>query len=180
MIKSAIAVLALGLAAAAANAATVSVNLAGFSALGGYGATGNSSVTLSLPAGSTIDAISFEGLEFTALGDSWQRELVLSLNDSPAGVGGFWDFNPGVGILSPGTFGPASGSFPTAGLFGSGPFTLTTGSLYIEVYDTFNDPGIDATISTGTLIITYTEIPTPAAASLLGLGGLVAARRRRS
>ncbi len=156
------------------------MNLATFNAVGGYGAVGNSNITISLPVGSTIDSISYTGLEFTALGLSWRSELALSVNDSFAGVGGFWDFNPGTGLNSPGSFGPASGTFPSPGLFGSGPFTLTTGNLYIETYDTFNDTGIDATISAGTLIITYTEIPTPAAASLLGLAGLVAARRRRA
>lgn len=176
--KKTLAIALLAVAAGSAHADTIDVNLAGYSAVGGYLAPGNTNTTISLPAGSTIDSIEYIGVTFEAFGESWIRELAISVNEV-GGVEAFWDFNPGVGITNPGVFGPASGNFLIPGLFGSGPFTTVSGGLYIETYDTFNDAGTDATISAGILRITYTPIPTPGAAALLGLGGLAAMRRRR-
>jgi hypothetical protein len=171
--------LALIAAAGSANADILDVNIGTWQAVGGYTNPGNTSVTIALPAGTQITNIEWIDLTFTAQGASWVSELVLSVNDSVAGTGGFWDFNPGVGNDAPGTYGPLSGTFANPGLFSSGPFTMATNSLYIESYDSFNDAGTDAIVANGTLRVTYTPIPAPGAAALLGLGGLVVARRRR-
>ncbi|MBX3384687.1 MAG: VPLPA-CTERM sorting domain-containing protein [Phycisphaeraceae bacterium] len=174
MKKTTLALLAAAGMASAASAAVLNVDLAGWQAEGGYLNPGNTSLIVSLPIGTTIDSISFV-IDFDALGESWRSELVLSVNDST--TGDFWDFNPGVGINSPGNF-VGAGNFPDPALFGSGPFTLTTGDLFITVYESFNDAGIDSVINSGTLTINYT-VPTPATAGMLALGGLFAARRRR-
>jgi hypothetical protein len=157
-----------------ASAAVLNIDLAGWQTDGGYLNPGNTSLIVSLPIGTTIDSISFD-IDFDSLGSSWQSEFVISVNDST--TGDFWDFNPAVGINSPGNF-VGAGAFPDPGLFGSGPFTLTTGDLFITVYESFNDAGIDAVVNSGTLTINYT-VPTPATAGMLAMGGLFAARRRR-
>jgi MYXO-CTERM domain-containing protein len=138
-------------------------------------------MTINLPVGTQITGAEWIDLTFTALGASWQSEMVLSINDSIAGPA-FWDYNPGTGVDTPGTFGPSTGVFANPGLFSSGPFTMASSTLYIETYESFNDGGNtvqDASIASGTLRITYTPVPTPGAVALLGLGGLVATRRRR-
>ncbi len=173
-------VLALALVAAAAGTAsanTVDVNLAGWNTFGQFLAPGNTNTSISLPIGTQITAIEWIDLTFTAINGSWQSELILSVNDSLTGP--FWDARVAPGVNVGGVYGPFSGTFAANSLEG-GPFTMTTGTLYIEAYESFNDGGDtvqDASIASGTLRITY--IPTPGAAALLGLGGLVAMRRRR-
>lgn len=173
-------VLALALVAAAAGTAsanTVDVNLAGWNTFGGFLAPGNTNTSISLPIGTQITQIEWIDLTFTSINGSWRSELTLSVNDSLTGP--FWDSKVSTDD-TPGVYGPGSGLFANPGLFGSGPFTMTTGTLYIEAYESFNDGGNavqDAAIASGTLRITY--IPTPGAAALLGMGGLLAARRRR-
>ncbi len=177
MKKFAIAAVALATLAGTANADFVTVDLTGWQSDGGYLAAGNTSATITIPAGSQITAISYEDLEFTTQNGSWLREFIISVNDGTAGD--FWDFALS-NVGAPGTFGPASGAAAVAGpLTAGGPFTTTT-DLFVTVYETFNDDGIDAVVASGVLTITYTAIPTPGAMALLGLGGLAAARRRRS
>ena len=62
-------------------------------------------------------------------------------------------------------------------------------NLWITVYETVDDPFgdtgllVDATVTAGTLTVTYTSpIPEPAGYGLMGLGllGLAVAARRRS
>ncbi len=179
-------VFALGLLAAAAGSASAGVNafvdvdLAGWQTWGGYGAAANTDTSIALPAGTQIVGADWIGLNFTAINGSWRSEMTLSINDSFNGVGGFWDFAPSADG-SPGVY-SGSGTFGNPGAINSGPFTMSTSSLYIEVYESFNDGGNtvqDAQIDSGTLRIYYVPVPAPSAAALVGLGGLVAMRRRR-
>jgi hypothetical protein len=176
-----IAALALLALAGAAQADTLNVNLAGMATYGFWQNPLNSNTTINLPVGTQITNVEWIDLTFTALGASWRSELVLSVNDSP--VGAFWDHSPALGTNSPGVYGPASGVFTNPGNQGGAPFTMTTNSLYIELYETFDDAtatGQDASVQSGILRITYTPIPAPASVALMGLGGLVAFRRRRA
>lgn len=179
MKNSLLALVAFAGLAGAAQADSLFIDLSGWQSSNGYGGSGNTNLTISLPAGTEIKNIFYTNLAFATQGDSWLRELVISVNDSFAGVGGFWDHNPS-NTAAGGVFGPAAGAFPDPGLFASGPFTMSTNQLYIETYERFTDPGVNAIISSGTLEIVYTLVPTPGAAALLGLGGLMAARRRRA
>lgn len=173
--KKALALIALAGIASAASADVLVVDITGWQAFGGYG-TGNSNVTINLPAGSTIDDASYN-VNWTAPSPSWSGELVLSLNDSIAFIGGYWDAAPGIGG-GPGSE-SGSGNFNDApGGVDGGPFTLTTGQLYIEIYDLFTDAGVNQVINSGTITITYTPIPAPGALALLGLAGLATRRRR--
>lgn len=169
------AVCALG---AAAQADVLELDMAGWQADGGYLNAGNTRMTINLPVGATIDAAEYVNLQYTAQGASWQSDLVISLNDSEDFIS-YWDTSIAGAPDNSGTFGPASASFDNPGLGGSGPFTLTTGELYIELYDVFNDTGIDEVVTSGTLRITYT-VPAPGAVALLGGAGLLAVRRRRA
>lgn len=169
-----VASVALAALAGSVHADQVMVDITSWQATAGYLNPGNTSTTVSIPVGSQITGITYTDLAFTAQGLSWLSEFILSVNDGQ--FGDFWDFRVSS-TNAPGVFGPASGAFvpgPPAG----GPFT-TTQDLFVTVYETFDDTGIDAVVSGGTLTITYV-IPTPGAMALLGLGGLVATRRRRA
>ena len=80
-------------------------------------------------------------------------------------------------VIAPGTY-SASGTGSGAALDMNATFaglgSTGTWSLFLSD-NAFNDLGFVASAS-----VTITTIPTPAAAALLGLGGLVAARRRRA
>lgn len=172
--KKALAVLAVSGLAVAASADILVIDISGWTANGGYLA-GNSNATFNLGVGTTIDNASYN-VNWTAPSPSWSGELVLSLNDST--IGSFWDAAPGVG----GGPGSESGSGPFAGAPGGfigGPFILTTGQLYVEIYDSFNDAGVDQIMGPGsTITVEYTPIPAPGALALLGVAGLVSRRRR--
>lgn len=173
-------ILALGVlaaAAAVAQAAVVDIPIAGWQTFGAYLAPGNTFTNIALPVGSTIDAAEFIDVTFTALGFSYGSEFTLSLNDST--TGGFWDSGV-VDPNAPGVYGPVSGAFDNPGVFGSGPFTLTTGDLFVTVYETFNDGGNavqDAQVSSGLIRVHYT-VPEPTSIALIGLGALALIRRR--
>jgi len=170
-----VASVALAALAGSVHADQVVVDITGWQATAGYLNPGNTSTTVSIPVGSQITGITYTDLAFTAQGGSWLSEFILSVNDGQ--LGDFWDFRLSS-TNAPGVFGPASGAFVPGPQSSGGPFT-TTQDLFVTVYDTFNDAGIDAIVSGGTLTITYV-IPTPGAMALLGLGGLVATRRRRA
>jgi hypothetical protein len=175
-----IAVLALAGVAASANADVLNIDLAGWTTWSFYGNPANSNVTIPLPVGTEITGAEWIDLSFNSINGSWRSELVLSLNDDLAAPA-FWDHKPALGTNSGGVYGPASGVFSDPGNVGGGPFTLASGNLFITAYESFDDGGVgtmDAEITQGTLRITYT-IPAPGSAALLGLGGLLAARRRR-
>lgn len=156
--------------ASAANAAFIDVDLSGWESWDFYGAAGNTTTVISLPTGTGIIGAQYIDLEFEALGQSWASELVLSINDSASALS-FWDSTVAGMPSSPGVFGPVSGAFAVPGLFSSGPFTLTTGALHIEAYETFNDlPGADTLIRAGTLRIEIDAVPAPATLALFGIG----------
>lgn len=172
-----------------AHAATTDVNLAGWTAVGDFGAAGNTELTLNLGAGATITGFSYINLQFTTSGDSWQNELVISVNNSDASE--FFDWAPSE-TAGPGTFGPASGSYGgpvgVEGPYGSstGPFVLADGQAFITTYLSYDLPPVGINISAGTLRIEYTPaavVPEPGTYGLMALGLLGVAtivRRRRA
>ncbi|MCW5768970.1 MAG: hypothetical protein KIT19_09820 [Phycisphaeraceae bacterium] len=175
--KKTLAVLAASGMALAASADVLVVDITGWRTFAGYGNVNNSSITIPLPAGSTIDSASYE-INFDAINGSWRSELVLSLNDGL--VGAFFDHAPST-LGSGGNF-VGSGNFGSLpGAWAGGPFVLTTGSLFVTAFETFDDGGAsvqDARINSGRIVINYTPIPAPGSLALLGLAGLAARRRR--
>ncbi|MEO5735332.1 MAG: PEP-CTERM sorting domain-containing protein [Rubrivivax sp.] len=183
--RIALALTALAMSPLAAQALSVNVSMAGWQASGGYGASGNSQTFLSLPAGSTVTGFDYLGLAFATTGDSWQRELVLSVNNQVASTQ-WLDWQPST-TAGPGSFGAASGSWGGAtgvdGPFPStGPFVTPTGSVFVTAYLSYTVPPVGISISQGTLRVQYDIAPVPepttVALMLLGLAGVGAASRR--
>lgn len=164
-----------------ASADTLFVNLAGYESHGFFGNAANTHITVPLLAGSQITNIEFMQLTFQAEALSYTSDFVVSVNDSSAAIN-FWDSDvPGSGG-APGIVGPVTASFDNPGQFASGPFTMTTNDLYIEVYDLFEDNGAarEAVVLSGGIQITYTPVPAPGALAAFALAGLIGRRRRRS
>ena len=161
----------------------VDVNLTGYQTFGDFGDPANSQVFLNLGAGTTVTGWDFTGLSFTTSNGSWLSEFVISVSN----IDGTLFLDATVSDLDEaGTFGPADGSFATAPLSGGAPFVTADGTVWVTVYETFTDPGLNASVSQGNLRIYYDTaavIPEPATYGLMGLGllgVLGAVRRRRS
>jgi len=85
------------------------------------------------------------------------------------------DYWIGLTPVAPGGFDLES-AWPSATIFGGN-------SAYRSPFNQFGGPAANTWASTGTegsILILGTATPTPSAAALLGLGGLVAGRRRRA
>ena len=164
------------------HAATFDLNLAGFKSYGDFGDPQNSFALLSIAPGSTVTGWEFLNLRFETSNGSYLEEFVISVNDST--LSAYMDAAPSD-IADEGVFGPASGSFATAaGGNDGGPFLAANGSLYVTVWELFDDPGLDATVTQGTLRIQYTPavaVPEPSTYAMLALGmlGIGAVVRRR-
>ena len=105
--------LMLALAAGAANAAIIDIDISGWQAEGGYGNAGNSSLIVPIPVGAQIVAAEYIDLSYEALGASWRSELALSLNDGLAAID-YWDTDIAGAPDSPGLYGPVSGEIHPA------------------------------------------------------------------
>lgn len=129
----------------------------------------------------TLQTISYD-VNIETLGESWLREARMLFRNSA---------NAPLFNFAPTGTGPTA-QVPSVGIenFFGGPLTLTgalppaalqlpDGILKIEFFESFDDVAdeIDAYYRSGS--VTFTGIPTPGAAALLGLGALAAGRRRR-
>ena len=141
---------------------TVTVNIAAWQAAGFYGLSANSSATAQVPPGSTVTAVAWIEASFTCLSGSWQSDVVLSVNDSRGSVL-YWDHR--VSPVNNSSAYLGSGVFANPGLYGSGPFVDADGLLFVTVYDTYEDNGIDEAdevFTGGTLVISYAPPALPA------------------
>lgn len=142
-------------------------------------------------------------------GNGWGRNIAWGANqtithwvatwadDGGSGIGGqVWSWNGGWSET-----GGLSGSDASQHAAGRQIFSVSLASLGLSVGDTFRfdvistgggfDPGVDhlsrsdfatdnwGTQSVGGSFLSYTVVPTPGALAMLGMGGLIAGRRRR-
>jgi uncharacterized protein (TIGR03382 family) len=157
---------------------TVSIDLAGIQNWDAAGSSFNETLSVLIGANATVTGIGWDNVVIEALGGSWISEARILFADSPIGLG----LAPGVADAFPGTGGPYSsgGILDLASADPSFPFQVgANGLLNIEFTESFDDvPGaVDSIYLSGTLTVQY--VPTPGALAVLGLGGLVATRRRR-
>ena len=118
----------------------------------------------------------------STVGASWLSEAGAYFDDNiaPDGLGLF--LSPGAGNDAPGTASFSSGGIIDLSDNNIADIALADGILRIEFIEGFDDvPGaIDAFMSgTFTIAADYNAVPAPAGLAILGLGGLVATRRRR-
>jgi autotransporter-associated beta strand protein len=118
------------------------------------------------------------------LGDgtaTWAANLQLSLGYAPSASDVFWlivntnkyQANLGTANTTTGTFaGLPEGSTVTLGTFGGNTYTGTIS--YKGDFDS-NSPAA----GTGNDVVIYNVVPAPGSVALLGIGGLLAARRKR-
>lgn len=107
---------------------------------------------------------------FTANSPSWQSEGVISIDTDE----GWYDLE----FFSLGAP-DSSGTFSYTGSF-SVDLATSSGLVYLTLWDSWQDSGVfpDAVFGAGSFV-TLHYVPAPGAMAMLGLGGLVAGRRRR-
>lgn len=156
---------------------TMTLDLAGFTSYDELGNAINDTAGINLGGDFLVTGLGWSNVTIQTVGASWLSEATIYFLDSPIGLQlsvGAADATPGTGTYSSG------GILDLASIDPDFPFTAgADGIVNIEFYDGFVDNvgSADALYLSGTLTIQYT--PTPGALAVLGLGGLVAGRRRR-
>jgi len=168
--KKTIALAAVVAAAGLANADTLVIDVSGAQSWGFQGDAMNEVMNVLVGAGASITNIAWD-VNMTTVSPSWADENTMGFN--------------GLEVVQ-----PAPGDTNTvsnanyAGSQGSGLVMDGTGMLSIEFYEVgFDDiaGGVDSFYEAGsTVTLSGTGfVPTPGSLAVLGLGGLVAGRRRR-
>ncbi len=159
------AVAALAGTAVAGNSITIDVS--GVNSWGFQGDAQNEFINVFLGAGATVTNMAWD-VNLTTIGLSWADENTMTFNGSQS-------VNPGAGDA----FTVTNANY--AGSAASGLVLDGSGMLSIEFHEVgFDDnPGaVDSFYEAGSSI-TITYVPAPGALAVLGMGGLVAGRRRR-
>lgn len=130
--------------------------------------------TYNIGANAQVTGIGWD-LNLATVGASWRNEAVIAFENTALSTGVF---------LTPGSEGsPGVGNYSSGGIVDLIGLALDfavggDGLLRLEFFETFVDNvGSADAIWNGTLSVQY--VPTPGALAVLGLGGLVAGRRRR-
>ncbi len=157
---------------------TVTIDLAGIQNWDLAGSSFNETLAVFIGANATVTGIGWDNVVIEALGGSWISEARILFADSPVGLG----LATGAGNSFSGIGGPFSsgGILDLASLDPTFPFQVgASGLLNLEFTETWDDVSgaVDSVYLSGTLTVQY--VPTPGALAVLGLGGLVAGRRRR-
>lgn len=156
---------------------TALFNVAGIPSFDGFGAAGNTVVNLNLGPGAIMNGVGWN-VNLTANGASWLSELTVAFTDSAGGQGIF--LSPGAGNDAPGTAQFSSGGVVKFNTVPLPDIVLADGILRMEFFEGFDDVAgqADGVWNSGNLTIQF--VPAPGAMALFGMGGLLAARRRRA
>ncbi|RMH27105.1 MAG: PEP-CTERM sorting domain-containing protein [Planctomycetota bacterium] len=157
--------------------ATITVDISGINSWDLAGSSFNETLSVSLGGDYLVTGIGWN-VTIQALGASWRSEATIGFLDSPIGL----QLTPGTDS-SPGTGTYTSGGIvDLASIDPTFPFTVgADGNLDLEFFESFDDVSgaIDATYLAGSSLQIQYVVPAPGALAMLGLGGLVAGRRRR-
>lgn len=157
---------------------TLTIDISGVSSGDAQGSPINEMLTSFFPSQFQITGVSWD-LNIETIGASWLSEANIRLHNSDET--GSFTFAPGVGFDNPGTMNFVG--FIDLVALGADFTTNADNLLNIEFFESFDDVpgGIDAFYQSGSsLTIHLKKVPAPGSLALLGLGGLVAARRRRT
>ncbi|RYG45140.1 PEP-CTERM sorting domain-containing protein [bacterium] len=163
--------------AAASQAASVTIDVTGATSAGFFADPGNSVFTQNIGAGSTVTGIEFN-VNVTAYDPSLLYELAWAVYPTGAldGVSDYLSYNPSDDR-------PGTGTISSGGLlnFDSESFEVgADGLLNLELFEDFDDDGLDALYNSGSFTVHYTNaVPEPASMAALGFGALALLRRRR-
>ncbi len=173
--------LALIAAAGVANAGVASyADLSGMTTNDAEGSVTNVAFTHAVGMGDTlVTAVSWD-LDQTAGidpgGASWLSEMTIAMDFDGDGINDLY-ITPSA-TNAPGTEFNSSGGFVDLGDAGIGDLLAVGGTIDIELFESFvdSDGSPEGIFNSGTVGFL---VPAPGAAAMLGLGGLVASRRRR-
>ena len=166
--KKTIALAAVVAAAGLANADTMVIDVSGIQSWGFAGDAQNEFLNVLVGASASITNIAWD-VNLTTLGISWAEENTMGF------FGNSEEVLPGFGDGFTVTNANYAGSQASAIVLGA------DGMLDIEFYETGwddNAADVDSLYEAGSSI-TINFVPTPGSLAVLGLGGLVAGRRRR-
>ncbi len=171
----------LALADAATTIATLTIDVSGLESWDDIGAPSNFTDSFTLFAESQIVGIGWN-VQIITSNASWLSEPTFGFENSDSS-GGIY-LTPGVGFDQSGNQVFSSGGIIDTIATGQDFYLLPDAVLNMEIFDSYDDDAnvIDATFGAqSTVWIQYTvpAIPTPGSLALLGLGGIVAQRRRR-
>jgi hypothetical protein len=150
----------------------VSVN--GIASYDGFGAAINDRLSVMLSSNATVIGVGWD-VNLETVGASWLSEATVTFLNSPIGL----QLSPGD-VNAPGNqFFSSGGILDLASIDPTFPFQVgVDGMLNMEFWDSFVDnPGAVDAFWSGSLTIQW--VPTPGAVAVLGMGGLIATRRRR-
>lgn len=162
--------------------ATITIDISGAASNDGYGAAINERFDQNILANAHIVGLGFD-VSLSTVGASWLSEATIAFENSAQTAGVF--LTPGVGNDAPG-----SGSFSSGGIIDLATVLPSTpldffldadGVLRVELFDGFvdNAGSADAFYGAGSSVQVQYVIPAPGALAVLGMGGLLAGRRRR-
>ncbi|MBL4809506.1 MAG: PEP-CTERM sorting domain-containing protein [Phycisphaerales bacterium] len=162
-----------GSSAPAGAIVTVTLDLSGVNNWDPQFDADNEFLSNNLGANAHIIGISWD-VNLATVGASWLSEAVMAFNSDLF-------LTVGIGDDTAGTASYSSGGM--LDLVGTGLdfFLDASGLLNIEFFESFDDvaDAIDSTYGAGSSIQVQYIIPAPGALAMLGLGGIVAGRRRR-
>jgi len=133
-----------------------------------------------LSSGSAIDlnGIAWD-VTVSTVGASWLSEATMYFDNATQDSGAGIFLTVGIGDDFAGTSSYSSGGIVKLADAGLPDLVLADGVLRIEFWESFDDVADDIdSFMSGTLTL-QSSVPAPSGVALLGLGGLVALRRRR-